>query len=189
MAVPFLDIEALHELPGRSGLGVTRVMPSMRSASFFTSSMDFTTLTPPPLPRPPAWICAFTTQTGPGCDCATFTASSTLKAGAPLPVGTPNWRRISLPDIRECSSGILFPAHSVSCREALRKQCLEDLLQFRRKRLRRIHEAMDGRDRDFVKPALSSSVRATSTMRSTPFSPITTGTPTYVSFTPYWPSR
>ena len=38
----------------------------MRLASFFTSSMDLTTLTPPPLPRPPAWICAFTTQTGPG---------------------------------------------------------------------------------------------------------------------------
>ena len=37
----------------------------MRLASFSTSSTDFTTLTPPALPRPPAWICAFTTQTGP----------------------------------------------------------------------------------------------------------------------------
>jgi hypothetical protein len=33
---------------------VIKVMPSMRWASFFTSSMDLTTLTPPPLPRPPA---------------------------------------------------------------------------------------------------------------------------------------
>ena len=30
-----------------------------------TSSSDFATLTPPPLPRPPAWICALTTQTVP----------------------------------------------------------------------------------------------------------------------------
>ena len=53
----------------------------MRVASFFTSSIDFTTLTPPALPRPPAWICAFTTQTGPPSSCAAFTASSTEKAG------------------------------------------------------------------------------------------------------------
>ena len=34
-------------------------------------------LTPPPLPRPPAWICAFTTQTGPPSCFAARTASST----------------------------------------------------------------------------------------------------------------
>ncbi len=34
-------------------------------AAAFTSSTDFTTLTPPALPRPPAWIWAFTTQTLP----------------------------------------------------------------------------------------------------------------------------
>ena len=61
-----------------------------------TSETDFTTFTPPPLPRPPAWIWAFTTQTGPGIDSAAFTASSTLKAGWPWPVGTPKERKTSL---------------------------------------------------------------------------------------------
>src|SRR6188508_1907658 len=62
----------------------------MRVASFYTSSMDFTTLTPPALPRPPAWICAFTTQTGPPSSFAAFSASSTLNAGMPFGTGTPN---------------------------------------------------------------------------------------------------
>ena len=69
----------------------------MRVASFFTSSIDFTTLTPPALPRPPAWICALTTHTGPPSVCAAFTASSTEKAAMPLAVGTPNPRSTSLP--------------------------------------------------------------------------------------------
>ncbi len=43
--------------------------------------MDLHTLTPPPLPRPPAWIWAFTTQTGPPSFSAAATASSTLNAG------------------------------------------------------------------------------------------------------------
>src|SRR5215218_8896705 len=68
----------------------------MRAASAFTSSIDFTTLTPPALPRPPAWICAFTTQTGPPNSFAAFTASSTLNAGTPLGVGTPNSRSTAL---------------------------------------------------------------------------------------------
>ena len=33
-----------------------------------------------PLPRPPAWICALTTHSGPGSFCAASTASSTLIA-------------------------------------------------------------------------------------------------------------
>jgi hypothetical protein len=68
----------------------------MRAASFFTSSMDLTTLTPPPLPRPPAWIWDFTTQTGPGRLSAALTASSTVKAGLPLGTGAPKPRRTSL---------------------------------------------------------------------------------------------
>src|SRR5260221_251972 len=68
-------------------------MPRMRLASFSTSSIDLTTLTPPPLPRPPAWICAFTTQTGPGRDLAAATASSTVKAGLPFGTGLPNPRK------------------------------------------------------------------------------------------------
>ena len=35
----------------------------MPSAFSRTASSPFETLTPPPFPRPPAWICAFTTQT------------------------------------------------------------------------------------------------------------------------------
>ena len=31
----------------------------------FTPSTLLVTFTPPPLPRPPAWICALTTHTGP----------------------------------------------------------------------------------------------------------------------------
>src|SRR6476661_8688949 len=58
--------------------------------------MDLTTLTPPALPRPPAWICAFTTQTGPPSSFAAFAASSTLNAGTPLGVGTPNSRSTAL---------------------------------------------------------------------------------------------
>src|SRR5689334_18034742 len=63
----------------------------MRVASFLTSSIDLTTLTPPALPRPPAWICAFTTQTGPPSSCAPLTASSTDVAGTPRGTGTPNF--------------------------------------------------------------------------------------------------
>src|SRR5213082_1602248 len=40
-------------------------MPRILDAYARTSSIDFATLTPPPLPRPPAWICALTTQTLP----------------------------------------------------------------------------------------------------------------------------
>ena len=57
-------------------------MPRIRSDSVRTSSIDFTTLTPPPLPRPPAWIWAFTTQIGPGSfSAAALTASSAVNAG------------------------------------------------------------------------------------------------------------
>ena len=37
-----------------------------------------------------------THQTGPGWPCAALTASSTVKAGEPLPVATPYWRKTSL---------------------------------------------------------------------------------------------
>src|SRR5664279_3568469 len=68
----------------------------MRADSFFTSSMVLTTLTPPALPRPPAWICAFTTQTGPPSSWAPLSASSTLNAGTPRGTGTPNSRNTAL---------------------------------------------------------------------------------------------
>ena len=62
-----------------------------------TSSSDFATLTPPPLPRPPAWIWAFTTQTLPPSPLAASTASSTEKQGVPRGVTMPNLRNNSLP--------------------------------------------------------------------------------------------
>src|SRR3954451_8194457 len=72
---------------------VISVEPSRRVASFPTSSIDLTTFTPPAFPRPPAWICALTTQTGPPSLFAAFTASSTLNAGSPCATGTPNFAR------------------------------------------------------------------------------------------------
>src|SRR6476660_2995426 len=70
--------------------------PIRRSASLRTSSFDFTTLTPPALPRPPAWICALTTSTGASRSSAALTASSTEKAGSPRGTGTPNSRSTAL---------------------------------------------------------------------------------------------
>jgi hypothetical protein len=58
-------------------------MPRIWPASVRTSSIERASLTPPPLPRPPAWICALTTYTGPGKAFAARTASSTLNAGTP----------------------------------------------------------------------------------------------------------
>src|SRR5512140_228554 len=71
-------------------------MPRIWPAKVLTSSSDFANFTPPPLPRPPAWICAFTTHTLPGMVCAALSASSTEKQGTPLGVGTPYLRSTSL---------------------------------------------------------------------------------------------
>src|SRR5688572_14234866 len=76
---------------------VSSCIPRIFFERLLTSSMLFATLTPPPLPRPPAWICALTTQTLPPSFFAASTASSTLKAGKPRGVGSPNLRKISLP--------------------------------------------------------------------------------------------
>ena len=72
-------------------------MPRISLARSRTSSIERASLTPPPLPRPPAWICALTTQTGPPSDCAALTASSTVNAGTPRGVVMPKRRKISLP--------------------------------------------------------------------------------------------
>ena len=76
---------------------VTSCMPRICFARARTSSSDLATFTPPPLPRPPAWICAFTTQTLPPSFFAAASASSTLKQANPRGVGTPYLRKISLP--------------------------------------------------------------------------------------------
>src|SRR6266581_2815214 len=75
---------------------VLSIMPRIFPAHSRTSLSDFTTFTPPPLPRPPAWICAFTTQTLPPSSRAAATASSTDKQRTPRGVATPYLRRIYL---------------------------------------------------------------------------------------------
>src|SRR5688572_8229879 len=76
---------------------VTRFMPSIDDASFSTSSIDRASLTPPPLPRPPAWTCAFTTHTGPPSCFAALTASGTENAGSERETRMPYLRNTSLP--------------------------------------------------------------------------------------------
>src|SRR5258706_4809875 len=74
---------------------VFSIMPRILPAHSRTSLSDFVTFTPPPLPRPPAWICALTTHTLPPSSRAALTASSTEKQGMPRGVATPYLRRIS----------------------------------------------------------------------------------------------
>src|SRR5215467_12442078 len=76
-------------------------MPKICFTAASASARDFATLTPPPLPRPPAWICAFTTTTSVPACCWTFgiaaIASSTLIAGMPIGTGTPYFWNNCLP--------------------------------------------------------------------------------------------
>ena len=76
--------------------GVTRFIPRIFEASSAASSAERASFTPPPLPRPPAWICAFTTTTGVASFWATLRASSGLVTISPRGVGTPKRRIISL---------------------------------------------------------------------------------------------
>jgi len=77
---------------------VTSVWPIIASAAARTSSSDRARRTPPlpfgssakrPAPRPPAWICDFTTNTGPGSFRAASTASSGVHATWPSKTATP----------------------------------------------------------------------------------------------------
>src|SRR5208282_2614784 len=73
-------------------------MPRMFLACSSASSRVLATLTPPPLPRPPAWICALTTTPGaPSANSlrATAAASSNVVAISPLGTATPYRARIS----------------------------------------------------------------------------------------------
>src|SRR5215212_3634154 len=73
----------------------------MSAAARAASSGPWTTFTPPPLPRPPAWICALTTTVWTPVSLisvlAARSASSGENAGMPLGMGTPYFLRISLP--------------------------------------------------------------------------------------------
>src|SRR5437867_5858179 len=79
-------------------------MPRICAAFFFTSSTDFATFTPPPLPRPPAWICALTTQTLPPSFLAAPTALSTENAGKPRGVARRTRAALPCPGTRGSSS-------------------------------------------------------------------------------------
>ena len=78
---------------------VTSVAPSISPAKAFTSSIDLARRTPPfspaeaslnlPLPRPPAWICDFTTHSGPPRVLAAASASPAEKIGTPFDTGQP----------------------------------------------------------------------------------------------------
>src|SRR4029077_18986069 len=64
------------------------------AANAAASAGEGTTFTPPALPRPPAWICAFTTTVPPSSR-APPAASSGVRATPPCRTGTPYLRRIS----------------------------------------------------------------------------------------------
>ena len=76
-------------LPSGPVWWVTSVIPSMSLVSCSTSPMDRASFTPPPLPRPPAWICALTTHTSPPSRRAMSAASTDEKATSPRGTGTP----------------------------------------------------------------------------------------------------
>src|SRR5438270_34550 len=65
---------------------VTRVMPIIFLVRSAASSASLASFTPPPLPRPPAWICAFTTTRPPNC-LAAARASSGVSTTTPRGVG------------------------------------------------------------------------------------------------------
>ena len=84
---------------------VTSVLPRIFSASRARlGRRSCTTLTPPPLPRPPAWICALTTTTGVP---SSFAAASRLLGGRsttlPRGTGTPYAAGAPSPGTRGCS--------------------------------------------------------------------------------------
>ena len=68
-------------------------MPKIARIAFSASARLLATLTPPPLPRPPAWICALTTTTSTPAAFCTFgtaaIASSTDMAASPIGTGMP----------------------------------------------------------------------------------------------------
>src|SRR5215213_8775391 len=76
-------------------------MPTIFFATSPASAVVLATLTPPPLPRPPAWICALTTTTSAPLFFFTSStaalASATLIAGMDTGTGTPYFASSCLP--------------------------------------------------------------------------------------------
>ena len=91
-----LDEDLADELPLGAGLvGDELHAEDLARRAARASSGDLASLTPPPLPRPPAWIWALTTHRPPSSS-QIFAASSALSVTLPLGVATPYRRRISL---------------------------------------------------------------------------------------------
>ena len=84
---------------------------------FSQSSAERASFTPPALPRPPAWICAFTT-TGKPSSLPASTASATVYATLPCGTGTPWLARTALPwyswIFKRLSSGVISERGIVS---------------------------------------------------------------------------
>ena len=76
-------------------------MPKIFFTAASASARFFATFTPPPLPRPPAWICALTTTTSVFASFMTSgiaaMASSAVMAAMPMGTGTPYFLNICLP--------------------------------------------------------------------------------------------
>src|SRR5215471_7836371 len=75
---------------------VTSVLPSSSFAKPGTAAFSFVIFTPPALPRPPAWICAFTTNTGLFSSAVQASASCGVLTSRPRGTGTPNCANNSL---------------------------------------------------------------------------------------------
>jgi hypothetical protein len=71
-------------------------MPRISLACFLASAGDFASWIPPPLPRPPACTCAFTTVTGTASRFAAASASAGVVASSPSGTVTPNSRNSDL---------------------------------------------------------------------------------------------
>ena len=153
-----LDIDPLDVAPLGAGLVRHQLRGrASRAAAAATSSSERTSLTPPALPRPPAWICALTAQTG---------------AAEPRAPPRPPRRRYRRPpparhrdaELRQQLLGLIFvDVHRISPESA---HLLGDVDQL-------AHRAQD-----LSNAAFSSRSSLISTMRSMPPAPITTGTPT-----------
>src|SRR5262245_22879863 len=101
MSSPCSRSRRLTFFPSAPVCGVTSCMPKIFRAASLAASAPLATLTPPPLPRPPAWICAFTTTTGlPVFSITASMASSASRrenAGIPNGTCTPYFLKICFP--------------------------------------------------------------------------------------------